>query len=135
MGREKLLKLIRSNPAEVGSSLARSFPKKKAQPPSKAPRDTSIFGGESHLKRERFKHRLRGDEFFKSTGGMRKDERDSLWQELSRSGMRPGANFVKPEDLSGMKKQLALGKWGKYRDMPREKRRKAEKFLRGVSGK
>ncbi len=97
---------------------------------TKPEKNTSIFRGESHIEAGRFGYRLRDPNLFKTTGLGEKDR-----AELGKKLFGSYGSYIKPQNLEEVKRQIDLGRHGRFKEMSSAERNKAKKFLRGISGK
>lgn len=94
---------------------------------NKIKKGNSLFGKKPYLERRIFEYRLKSPKFFKTTG-LRRKKRIELGKKLLGSSA-----LIKPSDIARVKKELELGRWRKFRDMPPTERELAKKFLKGIS--
>jgi hypothetical protein len=103
----------------------------KTPPPAKEEKkDTSIFGGKSRLEGGSFEYRLKDPRFYEKTG---LGERERI--ELGKKLFGSRGSHLQPQHLEEIKRELDLGKWGRFKDLSPEEREKAKRLIKGISGK
>lgn len=92
-------------------------------------KDTSIFGGKSHIEGRGFRRWLSDPKRYKDTG--------LTGQEIREFGEIIGAkkDWFSRADAEKIERQAKLGKWGGFKGLPKEKRDKLEKLARKILGK
>jgi len=104
-------------------------PEKAPTPIKEAKKDTSIFGGNSSMRRGSFMHQLGNPELYRRTS-LGEGDRTRLGEKLFGHG-----SSVKKKDVEEAEKQLNLGKWGKFKDLSYEDKEKAKRLTKGILGK
>jgi hypothetical protein len=92
-------------------------------------KDPSVFKGKSELEREDFMHRLRDPNLYSKTN-LGEEERLKLGEKL----FGPYGSYIDRGEVEDARKELELGKWGKFKDFSEEDKEKAERLLKGILG-
>jgi len=114
---------------ELGSKMQKGMPEKATPSPREEKKDTSIFGGKPHIDRGSFMQRLKDQRFYKSTG-LGEKERTELGEKLFGSS----GSYLDPGEIKEAKKQLELGRYGKFKDLSLSEKEKAKKLIKEISG-
>ena len=96
----------------------------------KEKKDTSVFEGKPHMPKNDFMRQLKSQRFYKTTG-LKEKERTELGGKLFKSY----GSYVDPGEIKEVKKQLELGRYGKFKELPEKEREKAMKLVKEVLGK
>jgi len=86
--------------------------------------DTSIFGGKEYLEAGTFKYKLRDPKLF-STTGLGEEKIRNLGEKI----FKGSGSYIKKSDLREIRRQLDLGKWGKFRNMSEKEREEAKRLI------
>ena len=113
-----------------GEGMREKFGKPSPQPKEEK-KDISILGGKPDMKAGAFAYRLRKDQGLYSKTDLGAGRRVELGKKIFGSY---GSRIDKGE-IEKAKKELALGKWGKYKDFSPQEKQDAGKLLRGISDK
>lgn len=114
---------------KLGSKGQKGIPEKAAPPPREEKKDTSIFGGKPHMDKGSFMRQLKDQRFYKPTG-LREKERIGLGEKLFGSS----GSYLDPGEVKEAKKQLELGRYGKFKALSLSEREKAKKLIKEISG-
>jgi hypothetical protein len=115
---------------ELSSRGPKGMPEKVTPSSREEKKDTSIFGGKSHMDKGSFMRRLKEDQrLFKSTG-LGEKERTKLGEKLFGSS----GSYLDPGEIKEAKKQLGLGRYGKFKDFSLSEREDAKKLIKEISG-
>jgi len=102
-----------------------------APPPKEEVKDTSILRGKPDMDVGSFMHRLKEDQSLYSKTNLGGARREELGGKLFGSY---GSRIDKGE-IEKAKRELGLGRWGKFKDFSPKDKEDAKKLLRGLSGK
>ncbi len=92
-------------------------------------KDTSIFEGKSELEKGDFLHRLKDPNLYSRTN-LGEGERSDLAGKLF--GSYDG--YIDKGEIMAARRELELGKWGKFKDFSEDEKEKAERLLKGILG-
>jgi hypothetical protein len=110
---------------KLGSGRTREKPG-KTPPPKKEKKDTSVFGGKPDMEASDFIHFIKKDPSLYSKTNLSSARREKLGGKLFGSyGSR-----IDREEIEKTKRELALGKWGKFKDFSQKEREDAERLIR-----
>jgi len=123
---------IENTRQSLGQGRMKERPEKMPTPPPKEEKkDTSIFKGKPDMEASTFAYRLREDQSLYPKTNLGAARREELGKKIFGSY---GSRIDKGE-IEKAKKELALGKWGKYKDFSHQEKQDAERLLRGLSDK
>ena len=105
-----------------------SKPEKAPPPVKQEKKDTSAFGGKSIIGRKVFNQHLKDPKLYQTTR-LEEKARTELGKKLFGS-----SDFIKKTNIPEIKRQLDLGRWGKFKDMSSEDKRKAKIIIKEVLG-
>ena len=113
---------------ELGGGGIREKPGKTPLPKEEK-KDTSVFGGKTQMSKSDFIRQSKDQRFYKATG-LGEKERTELGRKLFEGY---GSHFD-PGEVREVKRQLELGKYGKFKDLSLSEKEKAEKLIEEISG-
>jgi len=87
-------------------------------------KDGSTFGGKEYLEAGIFKYKLRNPKLF-STTGLGGEKIRNLREKL----LKGSDSYIKKSDLKEIRRQLDLGKLGKFRNISEKEREKAKRLI------
>ena len=95
----------------------------------KEEKDPSIFEGKSEIEKGDFMHRLKDPSLYSRTN-LAEGERSDLAGKLFGSY----GGYIDKGEIKAARKELKLGKWGKFKDFSEDEKEKAERLLKGILG-
>ncbi len=101
----------------------------KTPPPKEEKKDTSIFGGKPYMRKGDFMRELKDQKFYKTTG-LREKGRIELGKKLF-GGF---GSYIDPGEAKEAKRQLELGRYGKFKDLSLSEKEKAKKLIKEILG-
>jgi hypothetical protein len=110
---------------ELGSGRTREKPE-KAPSPKEEKKDTSIFGGKPGMKASKFMRLLKEDGSLYSKTDLSSARREELGKKLFGSY----GSHIDGREIGNTKRELALGKWGKFKDFSQRDKEDAEILIR-----
>jgi len=114
---------------ELTSKGAKKMPEKVTPPPKEEKKDTSIFGGKPYMRTSDLMRELESQRFYKTTR-LREKERTELGGKLFGSF----GSHIDPVEVKEVKRQLELGRYGKFKDLSLQERENAKKLIKEISG-
>lgn len=106
------------------SPLPRKKEKEVKEVKKEEKKDASIFGGKPYIEKRDVNAWLQSSELFDRTD-IGKDRRLALGKKLfGNTGY-----YLKPEEARGIKTQLELGKYGRFKDLPETDRKDAMRLV------
>ena len=112
---------------ELGSKGPGGIPGKAA--PREEKKDTSIFRGRPHVDKDSFKRELKSRGLYKTTG-LGEKRRIELGEKLFGSS----GSYIDPGEVKETRRQLELGRYGKFKDFSPSEREEAKRLIKEISG-
>jgi hypothetical protein len=110
---------------ELGGGGIREKPG-KTPPPKEEKKDTSVFGGKPDMETSDFMRLIKEDRSLYSKTNLSSARREKLGKKLFGSyGSR-----IDPGEIENVKGELALGKWGKFKDFSQKDKEDAKRLIR-----
>lgn len=113
--------------SEKKQSLSGGGEKKASKDASSLEKDGSVFSGKAEIPRETLWQTLRDPRLFNKTN-LPERERLVLGKEL----FKPYGSYLDKKELTTIESQLESGKWGKFKNMPPETRKKASRLVKAL---
>jgi len=97
-----------------------------SSPAKEEKKDTSIFSGKPDMEASNFKRLIKEDKSLYSRTDLSSARRGELGEKLFGSC----GNRIDPGEIENTKKELALGKWGKFKDFSHKDKEDAKRLIR-----